>query len=70
LPASFLADWIEQVDQDLSDLAEWQPGEAIEDETLAELTEWVDALAAGFAESRQYMQRVEHLRGGRRGALL
>jgi len=67
LPASFLADWIEQVDQDLSDLAEWQPGEAIEDETLAELTEWVDALAAGFAESRQYMQGVEHLRGGAAG---
>ena len=67
LPASFLSEWIPQVDADLAELADWEPEATIEDETLAELTEWVEALVAGFGESRPLMKSVEHLRGGAAG---
>ena len=67
LPADFLAEWIPQVDQDLAELTEFSAEEGISDEVLADLTDWVDALAAGFAEAQRRMQATGHLRGGAAG---
>ncbi len=67
LPAEFLAEWIPQVDQDLAELADFSPDGPITDEVLADLTDWVEALAAGFGEASERMQAVGHLRGGAAG---
>lgn len=67
LPADFLEEWINQVDQDLAELTDWESGDSIDDGTLAQLTEWVEAVADGFAEARQQLKTVEHLRGGPAG---
>lgn len=67
LPADFLLEWIPQVDQDLAELTDFSPEGAISDEALADLTDWVDALAASFGEASGRMQATAHLRGGAAG---
>jgi len=67
LPTDFLCEWIPQVDQDLAELADYAPEGDISDEMLAELTDWVDALAGSFAEASSHMLATGHLRGGAAG---
>ncbi|MBS2033604.1 hypothetical protein JST97_01345 [bacterium] len=67
LPCEFLCEWLGQVDQDLAELTDFEPGPAIADPTLAELTDWVEDLAASFGEAAQQMGTVAHLRGGAAG---
>ena len=67
LPADFLSDWIAQMDVDLDELTEFEPGQEIADATLDELEGWVDAVAQGFAEAATRMQPSGHLRGGPAG---
>lgn len=67
LPAEFLGEWISQVDQDLAELTDWEAGAQIDDQTLAQLEEWVEAVADGFTQARQRLKSVEHLRGGQPG---
>lgn len=67
LPCDFLCQWLPQVDQDLAELTDFEPGPAIADETLDELSQWVDELVASFAEASPKMLQVGHLRGGAAG---
>ena len=67
LPADFLCDWIPQLDQDLAELVDFEPGPAIADQTLGELKDWVEALVGSFAEAAPLMGQVGHLRGGAAG---
>ena len=67
LPAEFLCEWIPQVDQDLAELADFEPGPSISEEVLADLTDWVEALAESFGEASARMQSAGHLRGGAAG---
>lgn len=67
LPADFLCEWIPQVDQDLAELADFSSDDGISDSVLADLTDWVDALAGSFGEAAGHMQATGHLRGGAAG---
>lgn len=67
LPCDFLCQWLPQVDQDLAELTDFEPGPAIAYETLEELSQWVDDLVASFAEASTHLAQVGHLRGGASG---